>query len=135
MHIVPAIKDSFPQVYAVYVFCFDIVRQLNWALKCIDTGFLMFDDDIKLRLRIIRDMGQYFIEKGCEYLKLNVATRALEYFTAAKRLFIRANKLEREDYVTHIDLLEQILIPLAEEQQTKSECDDDGKNAVECDLL
>ena len=86
--IVPQIAEL-PQIEAIYIFCGDILRQLDWASNYVTDAFLMFDHQDDLLERLTRDLGVYVESKGDQYEARNDFFPARNCFIWAKKLYVR----------------------------------------------
>jgi len=116
---VPKIVRQYPLIHSFYIYCFKMVNHCGWASEY-DSCLQMFDHQVDLLVRLMRDISGYFIEQGKIYLKHNDANSALKYFKHAWNLETRANVKDKmkpntkstekspvqPDFRVHLDLLE-----------------------------
>jgi hypothetical protein len=117
--IVPRITSKYYHINSFYIFCFKIINHIDWASDYADR-LQMFDHQIDLLVRLMRDIANYFIQQGQPYLKLDEPSTALTYFKHAWNLETQANVRDKmkpntksterppiqHDYRVHLDLLD-----------------------------
>jgi hypothetical protein len=86
-----------PQIYDklsgfIYVFCAQISSH-TWAYDYLDHVH-MNDDENVVFVRLLRDIGKYYIKKS-EKVPLDIAC-SIQYLKWARRLVLRANKLDKD---------------------------------------
>lgn len=95
--LVPKIHDL-PQIYAIYVYCGDVVLHKKWAANHSKIRVVCNDDDRHLLPRFAVDMAQCYIDLGDALLKEKKSNEAKEkYQKALEKLNIVATKLPKKD--------------------------------------
>jgi hypothetical protein len=116
---VPKIVSRYPLIHSFYIYCFKMINHCGWASEY-DTCLQMFDHQIDLLVRLMRDISEYFIKQGSIFLEHDDPHNALKYFNHAWNLEKRANEKDKmkpntkstekppvqHDYRRHLDLLE-----------------------------
>jgi hypothetical protein len=117
--IVPRITSKYHHINSFYIFCFKIINHIHWASDYA-SHLQMFDHQIDLLVRLMRDIAKYFIEQGKTHLSFNQPRDALKYFQHAWNLETQANIRDKmkpntkstekphvqHDYRVHLDLLD-----------------------------
>ena len=89
--IIPKIRERGWPIHSYYIFCFDTVRYLEWALDLLDAGLdiQMFDFELDLLIRLATALSSKMIEQGKAVFDDNPRA-ALSYFECARTLAEKA---------------------------------------------
>jgi hypothetical protein len=71
-----------------------MLNHRDWASEYVEC-LQMFDHQVDLLVRLMRDISDYFIQQGKAYLNLEDAHNALKYFKHAWNLETRANEKDK----------------------------------------
>ncbi len=118
--IAPLIVD---QVYAIYVLCTVIEANIEWAVDHIG-HIQLFDFDTDLFIRLTRDIADYCMKKGVELLKDDDPKQALEYFSNARKLSLRANTIDGRKSDSRLYNICDLLQLLTPNQMKCSQCEE-----------
>lgn len=122
-------QDRYGKLYqeSIYIFCADMAAHAEWAQDFLDLECIQMQNDERLILsQLTQHIAKHFISEGEQLLvtetnapvdeKLIPAKQAEQYFTWAKKLYIRANSVWNGSLTN--DLLNKLnkLIENAEER-------------------
>jgi hypothetical protein len=116
---VPEIVRRYSLIHSFYIFCFKMVDHCGWASEYVEC-LQMFDHPVDLLVRLMRDISEYFIKQGEQFLRDKDPHNALKYFQHSLNLEKRANErdkmkpntknsgkpLVQPDFRRNLDLLE-----------------------------
>ena len=93
--LLPIVKRLYPAIESVYVFCFNIMPNREWAIEFEDR-LQMFDHEMHLLCRLTRDISRYYINLGRNYESESNCTSALACFQFAHTLRLRADLMDHD---------------------------------------
>jgi hypothetical protein len=105
--VIPYIVSTYSHVYSFYILCGCISNHVHWVLdyySCIQ----IFDHEIDLLIRLVRDISHDIIKLGMTYLVLEDSTNALKCFEKAHTLETRANTTDQlnDPFYAHLRILD-----------------------------
>lgn len=92
--VVRPIRRDYPQVYSFYIFCGDMGRYIDLVIENADV-LKIFDHEIDLLIRLMRDLSKEMIDRGQSYLVENKPSHAVDCFQRARNLEEAANKEDK----------------------------------------
>jgi hypothetical protein len=119
-----------PQIYEklsgyIYIFCADVLKHIDeWAGDYTE-HIQIFDIETVLFIRLLRDIARYYIKKSGE--SSSNQANSIKYLQWARRLVLRANKMDKEGGKMLLKDIEDKLSSLETLQSNESDNDDDGK--------
>jgi hypothetical protein len=134
--IVPLIVQ---RVHMIYILVYDRLFFYEWAFDY-KSSLLIFNDDIDLLVRLIRDLAHNFVEKAEMTAAKSSLQQTVILLRWAKKLFNRANELDGPSFLYNVNLIDRQLETLEMKcMSTELDEDDDNNNekndkfALECD--
>jgi len=118
--IVPLVVDD---VRAVYVLCASIMHNMKWAFNYIE-HIQLFDFDTDLFIRLTRDIADYCVRQGKERMKDDDPKQALDYFSNARKLSLRANMIDGRYSDSRLDDIYHLLQLLTHNQTKSLQCEE-----------
>lgn len=124
------------RVQRIYILVNDKLFSYEWAFDYI-SNLLIFDNNIHLLVRLIRDLAQNFFEKAENTSKLSVK-QTIIFLKWARKLFNRANEIDSPSYLQTLNSIDQRLEILELNNKCTQSDEDinnekDEKFALECD--
>ena len=99
---VPKIIERYRQIFtdiitntaypSIYILCHDIRLEMDWSEEYLDY-LQMFDFDAQLLERLVRDIAEYYIERGERLRQDNSTSNALQCFHWARKLWYNYDKM------------------------------------------
>lgn len=131
--IVPSVSK---RVDSIYILNYDEFFSYDWAFDY-KTKLLIFNDDLSLLIRLIRDLAKNFLEKA-EAISKSSLKHAMTFSKWARQLYNRANVIDNLPY-SHVQnsidyrlkILESYCMDKHSDKIMNHELDD--KFALECD--
>jgi hypothetical protein len=109
----------------IYIFCAYVEKHINdWAGNYIE-DIQIFDEETTVFIRLLRDIARYYIKKSEETFS-NQAT-SIKYLKWARRLVLRANKMDKEGGKMLLAEIENKLTLFEKSQSNDSDMDGEGK--------
>jgi hypothetical protein len=107
--LVPRVREQYPYVENIFVFCSNIRSYVDWALDFTD-NLLIFNFHNDLLSRVVYDIGMYYMQKGIVFSDSDDYPRALYYFYIAKKLVMRANFIFQPYFPFSLTTIEQFIM-------------------------
>ena len=92
--IVPIIIRRYPLCIPIYIFCYSIGWNLDWAMEYCEY-IQVFNFDSELLERVTRDIAEHYIKQGRQYCQINDLRNALKCFGWAKTLWGRYDTMRQ----------------------------------------
>jgi hypothetical protein len=124
------------RVHMIYILVNDRLFSYEWASDY-KSNLLIFDDNLHLLVRLIRDLAQNFFEKA-ELTSKSSVQQAIIFFKWARKLFHRANKIDSPSSLNILNSIDRKLETLELnckfiQSQEDNINEKDDKFALECD--